>query len=916
MKKRLLSFALTLVLLVPMLPFAAFPANAAGVSNLSYTISGGKATITNCSTSASGVLEIPATLGGYPVTSIGDYAFSLCDSLTSVTIPDGVTSIGSAAFSACNSLTSVTIPDSVTTIGDYAFYICDSLTSITIPDSVTTIGNRAFSACDNLRSIHVDGQNPHYCADDGIIFSKDKSTLVCCPGKSGAYTIPDGVTTIGDSAFYHCDSLTSISIPDSVTTIGNGAFSACDNLRSIHVDGQNPHYCADDGIIFSKDKSTLVCCPGKSGAYTIPDGVTTIGDYAFECCDSLTSITIPDSVTSIGSHAFWACDSLASVTIGNGVTTIGDSTFYGCLSLTSITIPDSVTSIGSFAFNFCVSLTDVWYQGSETQKASISFGFSTDLADKIWHYNTCKADCHIYLADCDTTCENCDWTRTASHDYQGQYNEQQHYQECSGCKEKINFEDHSFDHACDTTCNGGCGYVRAPAHKLFRLTENINYLLSLQNSATDPFSYSNGVYTSTNKANNSSSTFTIEALYDCTLTIEYSVSSEENYDKLTISKGSTTLATVSGTVSGKTLTVSMKAGDLVTLKYSKDSSESAGSDSASFKVTAEGSAYVPAEEVAHFCHLPLYCDLCGEVAVEAKDHTYSGDCDTSCNECGEIRTAQNHTYSSDCDTTCNQCGDIRTAGPHLYTNSCDSTCNECGEIRAVIHSFGAYSYDNNATSLKDGTKTRTCTVCGEKDTVVVPGTKLEVEMKDSSVIFSDVKPNDWFKPSVDFVFTHEIMFGTGDGTTFSPSGIMNRAMLVTILYRLEGSPAVSGNHGFIDVGDNQWYTDAIIWASQNGIVSGKGGGRFAPTEALTRASFVSILYRYAEYCGEDVSARAALSAFADEASVPAWARANIEWAVAKGLLSGSTQNGALYINPTGKANRAQGATLLQKFCEM
>ena len=163
-----------------------------------YTVSGGVATITDY-TGAGGAITIPSTLGGHPVVAIGDYAFSSCTSLTSVTIPSSVTSIGNYTFADCTSLTSITIPSSVTSIGGSAFYYCISLTSVTIPDSVTSIGDSAFSHCTSLTSV----------------------------------TIPDSVTSIGNSAFASCTSLTSVTIGSGVTSIGNNAFSVCTSLTSI-----------------------------------------------------------------------------------------------------------------------------------------------------------------------------------------------------------------------------------------------------------------------------------------------------------------------------------------------------------------------------------------------------------------------------------------------------------------------------------------------------------------------------------------------------------------------------------------------------------------------------------------------------------------------------------------------------------
>jgi len=178
-------------------------------------------------------------------------------------------------------------------------------------------------------------------------------------------TIPDSVTSIGSSVFRGCTSLTSIIVPNSVTTIQEAAFSLCTSLTNITVDAANADYSNRDGVLFNKDHTVIIQCPGgKAGTYTVPNSVTTIGRNAFDGCKSLTGITIPDSVTTIGGAAFYGCTSLTSVSIPDSVTSIGSWVFRECTSLTSVTIPDSVTSIGDFVFFGCPSLRGMYFQGN------------------------------------------------------------------------------------------------------------------------------------------------------------------------------------------------------------------------------------------------------------------------------------------------------------------------------------------------------------------------------------------------------------------------------------------------------------------------------------------------------------------------------------------------------------------------
>ncbi|MDD6191283.1 MAG: leucine-rich repeat domain-containing protein, partial [Firmicutes bacterium] len=265
------------------------------------------------------------------VKAIGYSAFYNSSKLKSIWLPNNLESIANRAFCGCSSLTGITIPNGVTAIGNEAFASCSKLLTVAIPDSVTSIGDGAFNSCKSLASITVGENNKNYSTKDGVLFDKNKEVLILYPAADDrkSYVIPDGVMTIGKMAFYSCKSLTDVTIPDSVTSIGNNAFASCsaltsitipdsvtsignnalDNcksLTSITVDENNKYYSSKDGVLFNKDRTVLILYPRSNNrkSYIIPDSVTTIEDWAFESCNSLTGILIPDSVTSIELNSF------------------------------------------------------------------------------------------------------------------------------------------------------------------------------------------------------------------------------------------------------------------------------------------------------------------------------------------------------------------------------------------------------------------------------------------------------------------------------------------------------------------------------------------------------------------------------------------------------------------------------------
>jgi len=576
-------------------------------------------------------INIPDT-----VTYIGTQAFG-CTSITTVTLPEGLEFIGNSAFYDCTHLQelyynavnakveynswmynfsnvgsiNVVFGDKVETIPDNLFYVyrngynyAPQINNIVIGCGVTKIGDNAFYNCNSVTKIEYLGTFEQWLMIDiGSDFPSGYYNKLFINGESynqardkyfagGEVVLPEGLETLSSEKLYNHAEITQLTLPTSLQNINNNALKDCSSLTRIDYLGTLEQWLAVDedydfknyydklyinGVLYSEAMASYitgdVVLPDgvtKIGKYkfytrstitsiTIPDSVTSIGSYAFANCTGLTSITIPDSITSIGTNAFYYCSGLTSITIPDSVTSIGTSAFYYCSGLTSITIPASVTSIGGSAFSGCSGLTAIYYKGTQeqfntitginniTSTATVYYyteGCIHDESDKLWRLVDGVPSTELTITE---------WII----DKEPTYEETGHkHGTCSVCGETINKEIPKLEH------------------------------YTITNDATNPWTETEGLLTSGGKGvNNAVSTYSIKAGTSAiTVTYEYKVSSEQNYDKLTIKKGTEILVNgISGSTSYVSQTVTLQAGETLTFTYSKDSSGNNNDDCAYIK---------------------------------------------------------------------------------------------------------------------------------------------------------------------------------------------------------------------------------------------------------------------------------------------------------------------------------------------
>ena len=773
----------------------------------------------------------------------------------------GVTNVGAYAFKDCRYLTCMFLNDDITTISDHAFYKGEYLSAINMPRKLELIDKYAFYGCDTLTFVRARNCSRLRRIEDHAFYS---CTMLA------ELRLPEGLTYIGPWAFAWDRILgqedTTLGLPSSLQTISTGAFAFVNHHKNLNI----------------------------------PANVTSIGDFAFMCDYYMNNLTFSpgDKKLTIGKAAFFGDNHMKSVDLSNRVAQIDRCAFAGCEMLEEAYFGDKIDTIEGRAFTSLDNAMKIAVEGvlngilrpddteqNADQAGDISTALNmiakvTKLKRAVFKNDPAKS---IYAA--------ADSNR-------------------------------SFPDDCVVYYPQG----------------SYTWLAELKDDGTWQ-GYKTGFWHGDH----------IAAFTD---TVVAPTCTEQGYTHHVCTVKGCTYAPVDDTY--------VAATDHTWVKTQTLPPTCTEQGTAFYKCSACGATRT--EKIAALGHDLSRCDL-----RPAATCTQPGRAVGTCARCGvqidEVIPAKGHDYSyaetsvaPTCTEpghykgTCPTCGkDYDDVVPALghdwgeWVTSIEPTvstvgyryhvCNRdgCGyregeDIPKLhTHTWDAGVVTQKPTAAEPGVRTYTCTVCGQTRTEAIPATGVPETCNGGPACpgyaFRDMPaPSIWSHAGLDYCIYHGYIAGTS-ATTVTPDGECTRAMIVSILYRVQSEPAKVNGYElkklappFDDVERGRWYTDAIWWAKLTGVVSGMSPSTFAPDDPITRAQLAVILYNYTkQFAPESLTETGSLTGFPDAGSVPSWARTAMAWAVGNGLISGVGENGVSYLRPEGCATRAQVATILMNY---
>lgn len=773
----------------------------------------------------------------------------------------GVTNVGAYAFKDCRYLTCMFLNDDITTISDHAFYKGEYLSAINMPRKLELIDKYAFYGCDTLTFVRARNCSRLRCIEDHAFYS---CTMLA------ELRLPEGLTYIGPWAFAWDRILgqedTTLGLPSSLQTISTGAFAFVNHHKNLNI----------------------------------PANVTSIGDFAFMCDYYMNNLTFSpgDKKLTIGKAAFFGDNHMKSVDLSNRVAQIDRCAFAGCEMLEEAYFGDKIDTIEGRAFTSLDNAMKIAVEGvlngilrpDDTEQNADQAGDISTALNMIAKVTKLKRA--VFKND------------PAKSIY--------------GAADS----NRSFPDDCVVYYPQG----------------SYTWLAELKDDGTWQ-GYQTGFWHGDH----------IAAFTD---TVVAPTCTEQGYTHHVCTVKGCTYAPVDDTYVAATDHTWVKTQTLPPTCTEKGT--------AFYKCSACGATRT--EKIAPLGHDLSRCDL-----RPAATCTQPGRAVGTCTRCGvqidEVIPAKGHDYSyaetsvaPTCTEpghykgTCPTCGKdyddvvpalghdwgewvttieptVSTVGYRYHVCNRDGCGYREGEDipKLHTHTWDAGVVTQKPTAAEPGVRTYTCTVCGQTRTEAIPAIGVPETCNGGPACpgyaFRDMPaPSIWSHAGLDYCIDHGYIAGTS-ATTVTPDGECTRAMIVSILYRVQGEPAKVNGYElkklaapFDDVERGRWYTDAIWWAKLTGVVSGMSPSTFAPDDPITRAQLAVILYNYTkQFAPESLTETGSLAGFPDAGSVPSWARTAMAWAVGNGLISGVGENGVSYLRPEGCATRAQVATILMNY---
>lgn len=773
----------------------------------------------------------------------------------------GVTNVGARAFKDCRYLTCMFLNDDITTISDSAFYKDEYLSAINMPRKLELIDKYAFYGCDTLTFVRARNCSRLKRIEDHAFYS---CTMLA------ELRLPEGLTYIGPWAFAWDRILgqedTTLGLPSSLQTISTGAFAFVNHHKNLNI----------------------------------PANVTSIGDFAFMCDYYMNNLTFSpgDKKLTIGKAAFFGDNHMKTVDLSNRVAQIDRCAFAGCEMLEEAYFGDKIDTIEGRAFTSLDNAMKIAVEGvlngilrpddteqNADQAGDISTALNmiakvTKLKRAVFKNDPAKSiyaaadsnrsfpdDCVVYYPQGSYT-----WAAELKDDgtWQGYQTGFWHGDHIAAFTDTVVAptctEQGYTHHVCTVK---GCTY--APVDDTYVAATDHTWV---KTQTLPPACTEKGTQ-----------------FYKCSVC---GATRTEKIAALGHDLGRCDLKPAATcTQPGRAVGTCARCGVQI-----------------DEVIPAKGHDYSYAEtSVAPTCTEPGH---------------YKGTCPTCGKDYDDVVPALGHDWGewvTSIEPT------VSTVGYRYHVCNRDGCGYREGEDipKLHTHTWDAGVVTQKPTAAEPGVRTYTCTVCGQTRTEAIPATGVPETCNGGPACpgyaFRDMPaPSIWSHAGLDYCVYHGYIAGTS-ATTVTPDGECTRAMIVSILYRVQGEPAKVNGYElkklaapFDDVERGMWYTDAIWWAKLTGVVSGMSPSTFAPDDPITRAQLAVILYNYTkQFAPESLTETGSLTGFPDAGSVPSWARTAMAWAVGNGLISGVGENGVSYLRPEGCATRAQVATILMNY---